>query len=50
MRYHKACEDCVLNHDGCLLQENEDVDECSDVIDYEREKANEERDDAQSNG
>ena len=36
--WHKACAECVLNHDGCLLQENGDVDECQDVIDYDKEE------------
>lgn len=34
MRYHKACNDCVMNHQ-CLLQDHNDVEECEDVRDFE---------------
>jgi len=33
---HSACKDCVL--DGrCLLQDNDEVEDCEDVQDYEEE-------------
>ena len=34
MRYHKACKDCVANHD-CLFQQADDVESCGDVQDYD---------------
>jgi hypothetical protein len=36
MRYHKACKDCVSNHD-CLFQNNDDVEMCGDVQDWDVE-------------
>lgn len=38
MRYSPACKYCVLNYD-CLLQDNDDVESCEDVIEYELSKA-----------
>ena len=40
MRYHVTCEDCVLNND-CLLQNDDDVESCGYVEDYVREKPDE---------
>jgi len=36
--YHKVCKDCVLNKDGCLLQQNDDVESCPDVHECECEE------------
>ncbi len=35
METHKACKECVLNYNGCLLQENDDTESCEDVRKYE---------------
>ena len=35
MRYHEVCAECVLNR-SCLLQNNDDVEDCRDVRDAER--------------
>ena len=37
MDYHKQCEECVLSGE-CLLQDNNDVDECDDVRKAELEE------------
>jgi len=42
MRYAKCCEDCVLNNDGCLLQDVDDVESCED-FDYDKETPKEKR-------
>lgn len=34
MEYSECCRDCVLNHD-CLLQKNNDVEECEDYREQE---------------
>ena len=31
--FHPACRECVLNNE-CLLQDNGDVEDCQDVIDW----------------
>ena len=36
MRYHKICKDCVLSGD-CLLQDNDDVELCEDVVEAGKE-------------
>ena len=33
---HPACKECVLNHDGCLFQDDDDVESCGDVQDYRK--------------
>ncbi len=30
MIYAKCCDDCVMNNDNCLLQSNNDVEDCED--------------------
>jgi hypothetical protein len=34
MNYHPACRDCAANRD-CLFQNNDDVDFCGDVQDFD---------------
>ena len=34
--YHKACSECVLNHD-CLFQDNNDVESCEDIENYKED-------------
>ena len=41
--YHETCEDCTLNHDGCLLQENGDVEDCDLVQNYMKEDTHNEK-------
>ena len=40
MRWHKACEDCILDG-SCLFQEADDVESCTDVIHYKEEEIEE---------
>ncbi len=35
--YHKVCSECVLNND-CLFQDDNDVESCEDIQNYEMEK------------
>lgn len=35
--WHPACEECVMDGDECLLQENNDVESCQDVREYDLE-------------
>ena len=35
--WHKACKGCVLSG-NCLFQDNDDVESCGDVENYEEEK------------
>ena len=37
-----ACKDCVLSGGQCLLQENDDVESCEDVREYELEQIDDE--------
>jgi len=40
MRWHKACSDCVLSNYDCLLQDNDEVEDCDEVDNYEYEGGN----------
>jgi len=35
---HPACKECVLSGNDCLLQQNDDVESCEDVREYDLEQ------------
>ena len=35
MKWHQACGECVMNH-HCLMQDDDDVESCGGVGEYER--------------
>ena len=37
MKYHKACRECVLNHD-CSFQDNNEVENCEDVQAFDEDE------------
>ena len=36
--WHPACKECVLSNGRCLFQDNNDVEECEEVQEYELKK------------